>query len=315
MSPQQSPDAESAWDTRSAELAGQVTKALRTLLEEKHLYQRVDVDFDDLAESPPPVARERLAELFVENCKSAIRGPWDLADNTGHYRKVGLDKHGLRPQVPDVKLFCERCNRLEAFNALAAEDMLGRDRQNPKYEVDEQTVQVFALSFLCQSCKSVPEVILVRRDGARLTCSGRAPMEHTPVPDAIPKPVKRYYRDAVIAYQCGQTLPGLFMLRTVIEQWVRSQRHIEERASDAIEAYRTSLPEDFRNWYPCLRKEYEDLSADLHAAIGSAELFRDAIRRIDLHFNARNLFTQANPDAFAPRPASSSPPPAPPSGS
>jgi hypothetical protein len=312
MPPQQLQDTEAAWKARSAELADCITRALRQLLEGKHLYQHVDVTFGDWSAVSTHATNERITDLFRDKCKKAVDGPWDLADNTGHYRKVGIDQNALRPQVPGVKLFCTNCERVEAFNPVSAEDMLGRDREKPHHELDGKTVQVLALSFLCQSCKSVPEVMLIRREGTRLTLAGRSPMEHTPVPSAIPKAAICFYRDAVIAHQCGKTLPGLFMLRTLIEQWVRSLGHNQPWASDAIEAYRGSLPDDFRSRYPCLKKEYEDLSKDIHAALGSKELFEDVRRRIDLHFNARDLFTQADPDVFRSSRATPSPPPTPP---
>jgi hypothetical protein len=314
MSPQQAQDAEAAWNARSAELSGCVTKALRELLEGKHLYQRVDVTFGELSASPTHAVRERIADLIRDHSKSAVDGPWDLVDNTGHYRKVGIDPRALRPEVPDVKLFCTHCERIEAFNSLSAEDMLARGHDKSHYEQSSKTVQVFALSFLCQSCKLVPEVLLVRREGTRLLMSGRSPMEHTEVPHFIPKTVSRFYRDAVIAYQCGQTLSGLFMLRTLIEQWVLSLGCGVKWDSAASEAYLDSLPEDFRRWYPCLRKEYEELSEDIHAARGSADLFEDIRRRIDLHFEARGIVTKANPNAFA-SPATPSPLPTPATGS
>lgn len=299
MSPKQPQDTEAAWKARSEELADCITKALRQLLEGKHLYQHVDVQFGDWSAAPTHAAREKIADLFRDKCKRAIDGPWDPADNTGHYRKVGVDPSALRPQVPGTKLFCTHCERVEAFNPVSAEDMLGRNREKPHYELGSKTVQVFALSFLCQSCKGVPEVMLIRREGTRLTLAGRSPMEHTPVPPAIPKAAIRFYRDAVLAYQCGQTLPGLFMLRTLIEQWVRSLGHNQKWASDAIDAYLSSLPDDFRSRYPCLKKEYEELSTDIHAALGSKELFEDVRQRIDLHFKARDLFTQADPGVFS----------------
>jgi hypothetical protein len=33
--------------------------------------------------------------------------------------------------------------------------------------------------------------------------------------------VKHFYRGAVVAHQSGQTLAGIFLLRTIIEQWAR----------------------------------------------------------------------------------------------
>jgi hypothetical protein len=286
---------DSEWDLRYAELGKRVSMALRELLENKHLYQRVAVDFTGLTEAPTATARERLAELFIAKCKRVIQLPWDCADNTGHYRRVGIDGDALRPTVPHVKLFCEECDRIEAFNSVSAEDMLGRDKERPEHELGGKTIQVFALSYLCQSCKRVPEVMLVRREGAQLSLCGRSPMEHTRVPSAIPKRIARFYRDAVVAYQCGHTLSGLFMLRTLIEQWARGYGVGGTEASAVLDAYVATLPADFKERFSCFRDLYNLLSADLHSATGDEGLFVNVLARIDEHFEARRLFKLAEP--------------------
>jgi hypothetical protein len=51
--------------------------------------------------------------------------------------------------------------------------------------------------------------------------SGRAPIEHVLVPNVIPKNAAGFFKDALIAYQSGQTLAALFLLRTLIEQWLK----------------------------------------------------------------------------------------------
>ena len=51
-----------------------------------------------------------------------------------------------------------------------------------------------------------------------------------------------------------------------------------------------SLPEDFKARFPSLRFIYEHLSADIHAATGSDELYTKMIADISLPFAARQLF-------------------------
>jgi hypothetical protein len=194
--------------------------------------------------------------------------------------------------VPDVKLFCTDCDRIEAFNAVSAEDFSGRGQDRSPFTVGGQTVQVFVLSYQCQSCKSVPEVFLVRRHGLRLTNAGRAPIEHVTVPADISKVVKRFFSGAIVAHQSGQTLAGLFLLRTLIEQFARAATASKAtNADEVMEAYMATLPPDFKSRFSSMRDLYGELSEDLHSATGSPELFDSARNRITEHFE---VLTRSN---------------------
>jgi hypothetical protein len=94
-----------------------------------------------------------------------------------------------------------------------------------------------------------------------------------------------------VAHQSGQTLAGLFLLRTLIEQWARSNAKIErDHAPDVLDAYVAGLPELFKQKFPTLRDSYSRLSADIHAAAGSDELFAASLADIDKLFDAQRLF-------------------------
>jgi hypothetical protein len=169
---------------------------------------------------------------------------------------------------------------------------------------DGAVVQVFALAYLCQTCKSVPEVFLIRRGNQKLTLSGRAPIEHVAVPFYIPKTVQRFYSGAVVAHQSGQTLAGNFMLRTLIEQWARFDTRAERakregtgepteakwKADQVLDVYAESLPSALKGKFGTLKETYGDLSADIHAAAGAPEAFDKATADINRHFDARRLF-------------------------
>src|SRR3990167_9053700 len=154
----------------------------------------------------------------------------------------------------------------------------------------EPTVQVFVFSFLCQSCKALPEFFMVRREANKLILAGRSPIEHVDVPKVFPKELRQFFSGAIIAHQSGQTLAGLFLLRTFIEQWVKKCGATQERADEALKWYGTTLPEDFRSWFPSLEYLYSQLSASIHAAEASQELFNEAALDIERHFDARRLF-------------------------
>ncbi len=194
-------------------------------------------------------------------------------------------------RVDTVKLFCLKCKRVEPYNLVLTQDTTERAGY---VGASPQTVQVFTFAFLCQSCKAVPETFLVRRTYLKLTLCGRAPMEHVATPSFLPKNQQGYFRDAIVAYNAGQVLPGLFMLRTTIEQFVREQYgkiiDTPEALTAAFDAYMTSLPEAFRSTFPSLPDLYGKLSEALHIANASPELFESARASIEKHFDARRLF-------------------------
>ena len=247
-------------------LAHAIPAAVKELLERKHLYQSVTLQIKEKSE---------LSEM-----STAL---WTTTGKTS--------SPAIAFRAPDVKLFCnsKKCGRLEAFNLVSSEDV--PLRAGGGYESKAGAVQVFLLSYLCQSCKALPETFLIRREGVKLILCGRSPMEFIDIPRDIPRQVQKFYRSALLAYQSGETLAGNFMLRTVIEQWAR-QVAGEESSREAerlIESYMLSLPDDFKSRFYSMKLLYGKLSEDIHSAIGSAELFEDAIGKIVEHFEARRL--------------------------
>jgi hypothetical protein len=271
----------------------QISDAVKSLLESKHLYQSITLEFSDLLDT----FLQRVESQFQGTVKSGaftlVRANWSSIDkdNSRHIFPSENAQPTIRFQTPDVKLFCQTCDRIEAFNSLSSEDFLQRQALVDFFSLSGHTVQVWVFSFLCQACKSVPEVFLVRRQGLKLTNSGRSPIEQVNVPPVIPKSVRSFYSGAVVAYQSGQTLAGIFLLRTLMEQWVRSvAASTDLLADEALVAYMGTLPEDFKSRFPSLRSLYADLSSDMHAAKGSPGLFEKARSEIVEHFDARRLF-------------------------
>lgn len=291
-------DAAHAWDSI---VTGRVRSSLKELLETKHLYQNVTVE-DPLLELQGKIIDKLEQFHFSSGVSERRRANWTLID-PAELRQTEPEtaRWLVRFRPPDVKLFCERCDRTEAFNLLSAESFLDRGGSAMEHR-HSTTIQVFALSFLCQSCKFVPEVLLIRRVGLKLTLCGRAPMEVANVPTVIPKTVRRFYSGAIVAHQSGQTLAGNFMLRALIEQWARSQVQEPSGEEDTlVDGYMATLPDDFKGRFYSMRELYSDLSEDIHAATGSAELFDRAAGEITKHFEARRLFGLPDkPQADAP---------------
>jgi hypothetical protein len=271
-------------------LSDRVVVAVKLLLETKHLYQSVLVGFST-TDVKAIAEAEGVAHLeFLKEWTSLIQDNWIVGDHLdvfGNRRAILLGKNIIFVP-PDIKTVCTICDRIEAFNPITAIDFCDPKRAiNETTQGHNGTIQVFVFSYLCQSCKSVPEVFLVRRDGSKLTLSGRTPMEHIDVPKDIPKSVKEYYSGALVAYQSGQTLAANFLLRTLIERFsIDKVGDVDKPA----EEYTKRLPQDFKERFPSLSDFYKKLSDDIHKAEGSAELFEDSRTKIIKHFEARKVF-------------------------
>jgi len=280
-------------------ISTKIAEALKDLFQNKHLYQNVKIELDELKQLASPPGTDSLAR-FIEMAQPhvipKISGPW-FPIQTIQLNPALSANDPISFSTPDVKLFCKNCDRIEAFNSISTEDFLYPGAKDyAGFKTKRGTVQVFAFSFLCQACKIAPEVFIVRREDLRLILCGRAPIEHIPVPDVIPKYIRKFYFGAILAYQSGQTLAGIFLLRTLIEQWAQSKSTQKGlQADQAIDAYMGTLPDDFKARFPSLRVLYGDLSTDIHTATGSSDLFEKVSKQIDEHFEARRLFKLDNP--------------------
>jgi len=276
-----------------------IADTLKKLLEQKHLYQSLDVAIDDVA---APIAKAAMREgnfeerLEVHGIKF-FGGRWFFENPTlPHVPSSPVTDRDCMVPVRDIKTFCKQCGRIEPFNLLVAVDFLslagGLDRV---YRFGVERTQIFVLSFLCQGCKRVPEVFVVRRVGGKITNCGRSPIEHVEVAKYVPEAAKQYVSGAIVAHQSGQTLAGLFLLRTSIEQWIRSLGADHDKADQAIDWYMSTLPLDFNARFPSLRDVYSRLSDAMHKADASAVLFDQAKADIESHFDARRVFKLEDP--------------------
>lgn len=264
-----------------AELSKAIATSIRLLLETKHLYQSVSVDVRQIVEKHMTTAGAAASGIGVVAVQ--IEG-W-LWRATGHsaeaaikYFEDRLLQNSGRKVVewvaPDIKVYCHTCKRTEPFNPSASQN-LG---------------DVFALSYICQSCKGPPHVFLVRKSKSKLTVAGRTPMERVDVPKTIPKSVADFFSGAEIAHQSGQTLAGLFLLRTFCEQWARMHAPEGAYADEAITAYMGTLPDAVKSNFPSIAKLYSDLSAAIHKAQADVVLYDRAVADIRKHFDARAVF-------------------------
>ncbi len=289
------------------ELDERTRNAFKTLFETKHLYQSVSVDIEDALVSsrnlpviylppdfppdavPPAPTRERVEE----GMRGVLAGPWDVDGAQDHVApRYSIMEGHLWISLPPIKVGCSRCKAAEAFKPVRCEDLC-RKAYNAAPAMPEAgaTYQLFACTYQCQRCSGVYEAFLVRRAGPKLTLCGRAPIAYIDVPAHIPILVRAHFANAAVAASSGQVLPGLFLLRTVIEQVVRTETGSSERPTEKIlDAYMERLPQDFKNRFPSLRSIYDDLSAAMHEAREDDELFRRSYVAVSKHFEARKLF-------------------------
>jgi hypothetical protein len=269
------------------ELPSLITSALRQLLENKHLYQKIEVDVKELMmwASIESKCTSPRAKPFAAKCFEILNWTWLIENKPTGHRKV-FDAEALIFSLPTIKIFCSTCNRIEPFNAYPPDAHAILD-----HIVTAKRQQIFILEYECQSCKGLPTVFMLRREALKLFLEGRSPIEHVDVPKVIPKEQRKYYSDAIVAHNSGQTLAGLFLLRTFVEQYVRSlSPNTELLADKLIESYMEQLPVDFKARFPSLGKIYSDLSGAIHKAEASVELFDKTIADLTQHFDAKKLF-------------------------
>src|SRR4051812_469474 len=91
-----------------------VTVAVKALIEAKHLYQSVLVPATDSYHVVKPDQSKVLEHM--PSVTKAMNANW----------AVDAVRPGANPvhlKVPDVKVFCSRCKRIEAYNSVLVEDV------------------------------------------------------------------------------------------------------------------------------------------------------------------------------------------------
>jgi len=288
--------------------ASSIEKGLKELLEAKHLYQNTRIEPPDknvvhqemkpiLAGDTSIAPQVEVDETidFVYSSLSKIE--WKIRNPRGRrsLRSIPTQSEDIYVSLeftpPTVKLYCRICKRTEAYNFQYGQDLL-KEFRGAEIFTEPVNEQVFSLVYQCQSCKSIPEIFMVRRDSLKLIQSGRTPMEKIEIPPYLPRKRKKFFSDAVIAFNSGQVLAGNFLLRTFVEQYVRdlSANPNSQNIDELFSEYNKGLPDDLKQRFPSLQSIYYKLSEDLHSATASEEVFFQARKDIEKHFKARELF-------------------------
>jgi hypothetical protein len=269
-----------------------IASALKTVLEDKHIYQKVPIDIKSILSGIKP----KIAKTSLAAFNTRFLDLPQLFDLPGSEQPMSELVSRMQSPLPlsckpeNVKLYCEKCERREAFRPLWYIDGTAALRRTKG--IADSIYQLFLLVYQCQSCKGRPEAFFVRREGWNLFLHGRSPMESIEVPAHIPKAERQWFRDALVALHGGKILAALFYLRVFIEQFARRVTNMDGRQTgvEIMSAYNDTIPLKQREFMPSLKEWYEKLSESLHAAKEDHDLFENAIKEIERHFDFRRVF-------------------------
>jgi hypothetical protein len=274
-----------------------IEKGISDLLSTKHLYQPIRLDFTQAVEFEAKRAYQaRTIPMLPSggNYRSAAEPEISLTDITNQfveeanyrYWYFGEDKSvrkKIRIAFPPVRTLCTKCGEVEAFNLLG-------EQLIQVIDIGADGHQVFSFPVQCQRCKVCVIVFLVKRAGPKIQLVGRSEFEEVEVPKFVPKKLSRFYSQAVVAFQCGQVLAGLFLLRTLMEQYMRAvTKSITVRGEDLCEEYAKQLGPELSGRLPSFTKIYNELSNALHTVDDREEVFASQIEQIRLHFEGVDL--------------------------
>jgi hypothetical protein len=267
--------------------------ALQELINTKHLYQTLHVDFTKAVVKEAFVQSvyskrgnekgETSEQIVPHLCAEMASRQWFLGKvPLGATVKSGT----IVVAMPPVATFCGRCKDVEACGLRLPEQSIW------SYDGLSPGEQVFCFELLCQRCKAHVIVFSVKKTRDKLQIVGRSEFESVTIPEGIPEEQSQFYSQAVIAYQSGHYLAAICVLRVVIEQHMRSrvEKSATMKADKVCEAYLATLPDDFKSRFPSLKDIYGKLSEAIHKADANDKLFESQQAEIDRHFKALKLY-------------------------
>jgi len=276
-------------------LASSVSNAFKKLLSEKHLYQSVEVDdsFVNRIATRFASTGHGFEDRYKEIGQNLFSGAWTPSSKSRELEMLGVSQASVDGsfEYPTILTYCHHCTEKWPFNSIGSSGFYEKGKTS-------DSEQWFFCSYECQNCKQDAVRFLVRRSGKKLTLSGRDPIETVPIHTDIPKNVRRFFSNAVIAHNAGQTLAGIFFLRVFIEQFWSSRPAITKAITSNARLsgeerggiYMAELPEDFKTRCPSLLSIYSKLSMAMHEATADAPLFEKSCSEIITHFEARRIF-------------------------
>ena len=291
---------------------------IKELLEEKHLYQSLSLDVQkyytaikniEIPKDNTPaivqegrgfipkdeIKRQELLKQFNIKLNSFWKFTTEANTKLCPLSKIEENRNYLKLTLPSIKISCVKCsNKIWPHNS----GYSGIDYNLPEinfleYISQDKTkiIQILFLPYQCQSCKEEPIIFIIRRENEKIKLVGRSHFEEVDVPDFIPKEEKKYYSDAIISFNCGRTLAGLFYLRTLIEQYMRRvlNEHGKISGEDLADKYSKLLDVGFPKKYTSLKVIYEELSVKIHQAKDDEKQFNKSKNDLIKHFDLLRL--------------------------
>jgi hypothetical protein len=269
---------------------------IKTLLETRHLYQKTEASINRIKTETRfklhpghEMIFDQFVALWEKRRLKPVMAPVFEAANVGGQAVTMKSPFIL---LGNVKLFCAPCKASEVFSPLWGKDVAEEchgphNKEMPRLEDH----QLFFIAFQCQRCNGDPEGFIVRRSGHRLFLEGRSPIEQVDLPRYLPKKETPFFSDAIVAFNAGKKLAGLFYLRTFLEQFSRRMTGKRGRIAgdELMEAYTATLPVAHRDYMPSFREWYDKLSDAIHAAREDDALFEEARAEILRHFDIRRV--------------------------
>jgi hypothetical protein len=276
------------------DIPAQIAKAaLKELIDTKHLYQFLHIDFTNAvstraAEESAYSRRNNqkgatTKDIIPRLCKEMAGRPWWL----GHLPSgASVKGDTILVSMPPFATFCDRCKDVEAFGLKVPDAFI------VSYDGLSPGEQVFCFELLCQRCRGFVVIFTVKKTGDKLQIVGRSEFEGVTFPEGIPKAQQKFYSQAVIAYQAGHFMAAICVLRVVVEQHMRSvvEDSKKMKADEVCDAYMDTLPPDFKSRWPSFKDIYGKLSEAVHSANTSDKLFETQRADIDKHFKALKMY-------------------------
>src|SRR5271154_2432323 len=191
-----------AIDGAKREIINEYSQSLKTLLETKHLYQKVTVDFDSVKGKFRKLAQPRDTAHLIYFDK--VMNEFEKERFAPSLVVLNAIQRGVPDHLPatlvlkNIKIYCNYCKSSEVFQPIwfvdAANEILKRNFAGELMEFPlKDNFQMIFIAFQCQRCKNDPEGFLIRRAGHTLYFEGRSPIEHIDVPAYIPKKESRLF--------------------------------------------------------------------------------------------------------------------------
>ena len=315
----------------------EILRSIKELLETKHLYQSVRVDYspvqkmlDGVATSPqvkelqgnaytptiphsgssmPSVVVNIAIKTFQQEIKATAESMLEEAWSFATYSNTRLPTRAdarlpymetpfkpPRMTLPTISVPCAQCDAVCPPHNSGYRGQ-NEDVQSVTWQKDSKgktvILQTFVFPYQCQACKKEPLIFLVHREGSKLILTGRNHFEIVQSPKTIPAQETDFFRDAIVASNTGNVLPGLFLLRTTIEQYMRRILSVTgKKAGDELaDAYAALLDDEFpKHRYPSLKTIYDELSAKIHGAEKDVAQFEKSRNDIEKHFDLLKHF-------------------------